>query len=59
MATDFIPIKATWRGLLPALIMVLENGNATGRANAIAELKRMAEIADAYVAEHEAKESTL
>jgi hypothetical protein len=57
MAESFIPMKVTWRGLLPALIMVLENGNATGRATAIAELKRMAEIADLYVAEHE-KEST-
>lgn len=37
-----------WAGILPILLAVLENGNAEGRRMARAELRRMADAADAY-----------
>lgn len=42
----FIPLKASWRGLLPVLLMLYENGKPEARKAAHDELKRMAEAAD-------------
>lgn len=47
-----IEITPTWQGLVGALLLVYEHGNATGRATARAELQRMAKLADLYVAWH-------
>ncbi len=47
---ETIDITPTWEGLLPALLMVLERGDAKGREEALAELRRMARIADLHVA---------
>ena len=47
---ETIDITPTWEGLLPALLMVLERGNAKGREEVLAELRRMAQIADLHVA---------
>lgn len=46
----YIDINPTWGQLLPTLLMVFENANAKGRAEALNELKRMAIIADRFVA---------
>jgi hypothetical protein len=48
MTSKFIDITPTWQGLLPALLAVIEHGNAQGRAMARVELSRMAEAADLY-----------
>ena len=40
----------TWAGLMPALIDMIENGTAEGRAIAIAEITRLAHAADTYIA---------
>ena len=45
-----IDITPTWKGILPALLLAYVNGNAEGRAIALGELQRMADIADAAVA---------
>ncbi len=43
-----IDMTPTWRGMLPLLLELYENSNATGRQTAISELRRMADAADAY-----------
>ena len=40
----------TWEGLLPLYLMSYENGKSSGRAASLAELQRMAKLADLYVA---------
>lgn len=45
-----ITLTPTWRGVLPLLLAGYTEGTATGRALALAELQRMAEIADIAVA---------
>jgi len=47
-----IDITPTWSAILPLLIIAIENGNDEGKRAARTELKRMAELADAYVEEH-------
>ena len=44
-----IDITPTWRGVLPILLAAYTDGNATGRQTALAELYRMADIADRAV----------
>lgn len=44
-----IDITPTWSSLVPALVALIENSNHKGRQVAMDELKRMAELADAYV----------
>ena len=57
----YIDISPTWQGLLPALLAVIENGSAEGRAMARVELSRMAEAADLHNAavRPEAKPETI
>lgn len=43
-----VDLTPTWRGILPALIMVLENGSNEGRDLAKDELRRMAHAADQW-----------
>ena len=43
-------ITPTWEGLVPAFLALIEEGTAEGRAMAIKELTRMAQIADQAVA---------
>lgn len=50
-----IDITPTWSAILPVLISLIEDGSDKGRANAKEELQRMAELADAYVAQEKAK----
>lgn len=45
-----IDCTPSWKDILGTLVVLLEGGNADGRAVAIAELTRMAKLADAYVA---------
>lgn len=46
-----IDITPTWRGLLPALVEVAANGASTdGRRNALTELGRVCDMADAQIA---------
>ncbi len=47
---ETIDITPTWAGLLPAMLMVLEQGNAKAKQEIKAELQRMARIADLHVA---------
>lgn len=45
-----IDMTPTWEGLLPGLLLAIENGTAEGRRIAREELARMAQVADLYVA---------
>lgn len=49
---EYIDITPTWEGILGTLLMLYENGDAKGRANAITELTKMAKLADEYVKLH-------
>lgn len=49
-AARTIDATPTWAGLMPALIALIENGTAEGRATAIAEITRLAHAADTYIA---------
>lgn len=51
---DYIDVTPTWRGLVPAFVALIENGDAEGRAHAIKELYRMADAVDAINAERKA-----
>lgn len=44
-----VDLTPTWSGILPALLAVLEDGNAEGKKIAKDELKKMAKVADMYV----------
>ena len=46
-----IDATPTWEGILPALLAVIESGTTVeARNNAMAELHRIAQLADEYVA---------
>ena len=45
-----IDCTPTWEGLVPAFIALIEIGTAEGRATAVKEITRMAQIADQAVA---------
>lgn len=45
---EVIDLTPTWSDILPALLLVLRDGNEQGKAIATGELVRMAEIADKY-----------
>jgi hypothetical protein len=48
-----IDLTPTWEGILPALLAIIEGSKHTAARNsAMAELRRMAQLADKYVAEH-------
>lgn len=47
-----IDLTPSWRGVLPILLAGVSSGTVEGRRLAMAELERMADLADAYVAEH-------
>lgn len=49
MTTKTIDMTPTWEGMLPILLTLLENGSAAGRATAMAEMRKMAKLADLYV----------
>jgi len=51
-----IDVTPTWEQILPVLLMTIENGTGRGRKVAIEELTRMAQIADAYVAQSKERE---
>lgn len=53
-APRVIDVTPTWESLIPAFVALIENGNATGRATAIHELKRLAAMGDSLVAEAKA-----
>lgn len=48
MKTDenFIELKPSWTGLMPALFVLLESGSPQGRAEAKKELMRLAKAVD-------------
>lgn len=50
--TEVIDVTPTWSGMLHSLVAVIQDGNAEGKKLAMDELKRMAELADRYVAIH-------
>jgi hypothetical protein len=47
--TQTIEIAPKWEGILPMLLAVIVDGSDAGRAEAAAELRRMAQLADLYV----------
>lgn len=54
---ETINITPTWKGVLRVLLEVYSTAKTSeARNTALAELTRMAELADAYVAEHKAAE---
>lgn len=46
-----IVMTPTWESLIPAFVMLIENGDSKGRARAIEELNRLAKAGDHLVAE--------
>lgn len=51
MTTEYIDMTPTWLETAHMLMVVLENGTPAGRKAAREELRRMARLADAYVAQ--------
>jgi len=47
---ETIDCTPTWEGILPILVTGLLDGNDTAKQIAKEELRRMAQLADAYVA---------
>lgn len=47
---DTIDLTPKWAEVAPMLILILQDGSPEGQSVARAELQRMAELADAYVA---------
>lgn len=50
-----IDITPTWSGILPLLLVAYSEGTDKGRASALAELRRMAALADLYGAHQQAE----
>lgn len=48
---ETVDITPSWRGILPGLIMLIENGTFEGQKIAREELNRMAALADKQVQE--------
>lgn len=48
--TKTIDCTPTWSGILPVILALIQNPNT--KKDGMIELKRMAELADAYVAEN-------
>lgn len=48
-----INITPTWSGILPQLIVMLQNGTHAGIQIATEELQKMAKLADQQVSQHE------
>lgn len=46
---ETIDCTPTWEGILPALLLLLNDGDIEGKKTAKAELSRMAKIADEFV----------
>ena len=57
MTEKTIDVTPTWEGIMPMLLVLYTNGNPQGRKDAEAELRRMAKLADLYVAEHKGDRS--
>jgi hypothetical protein len=49
-----IDMTPTWEGILPGLIAMVTNGTVEARNTAMSELRRMAQLADKYVAQEQA-----
>jgi hypothetical protein len=49
MTRHAIDLTPTWSDTVGLLVALIEGSNAKGRATAIAELQRMAALADKYV----------
>lgn len=49
---ETIEYRPTWESLVSSFVMLIENGDAKGRAWAIEEITRMAKAADIAVASH-------
>ena len=47
-----IDVTPTWSGILQILLATYRDGSARGQQLALAELYRMAKLADLYVADH-------
>ena len=47
---QYIDMTPTWRGILPSLLVLYNNPST--RAVGLKELRRMADLADQYVADH-------
>lgn len=50
MPKEYIDMTPTWSAVLPVYLTAYCEGTYKGRAAAEAELKRMAELADKYIA---------
>lgn len=51
-----IDLTPTWEQALVAFLLLFESGNQDGRVVAMGELKRMAKLADLYVASQKSQE---
>lgn len=47
-----IDVTPTWESMVPVFVMLIENGNSKARKTAIEEMTRMAQMLDAFIAEH-------
>ena len=50
--TTFVDLTPNWEEMVNVLLMLYVNGDSEGRSTALAEFRKMAKLADAYVAEH-------
>ena len=55
MATEYVDITPTWSQIVPALVLLLESGNAESKKFAMDEIYRMAHLADIHIANLKAK----
>ena len=53
-----IDLTPTWPEAANILLMVLENGNETGKANARKEIRRMAQILQSMIDESKAEKES-
>jgi len=49
---EFIDLTPSWEEMVNVLLMLYVNGDSESRSTARAEFRKMAKLADAYVAEH-------
>lgn len=55
--TRTFDITPTWEEITPLLARILRDADAVGQENALAELLRMARLADLYAAQQTKKET--
>lgn len=53
----YINVTPTWEAMLSTFLLIIDNGNQDGRKTVEGELRRMAQLADLYVANKKLQET--